>query len=324
MKLAEKLLRLSRPHFGQPVTWLLLCFALVLAVVPFEYAQGERIGPATILSWLPGEVLSAPWLYQVIRWTLIVSAVLWAAQLLIPWSCWATALSFMCLWALRMENSTGAAHTFNVTNMLLVIHAMWYHFYRREICDALRDGRFWSTPLYPRWAFMLGVFYLGLFHTLAGLTKIMHSGLDWGDGLSLQLWVSFEGWPASPFGRLILSNRTIAMLVQSAALFFETTAIMALFSPRLRLIAGIGLLGFYAGVLTTFVDYGFHFNAILVALYFLPAEQLGQRLSAWGNQRFRRRVIEPARGMFGYLRRAIAVRLDFFQTLDVHDRAADP
>ena len=42
--------------------------------------------------------------------------------------------------------------------------------------------------------------------------------------------------------------------------------------PRLRPWIGWALVGFYAGVLATF-DYGFQFNAILTALYFLPCER---------------------------------------------------
>ncbi len=319
MKHVNDLLRLSRPHFGQPVTWMLLLFALILASVPFEYAAGERIGPATVISWLPAAWLSEPLLYEFVRWTLIVAALMWAMQLVIPWSCWTTAVAFMLLWSLRMENSYGAAHTFNVTNMLLIIHAMWYQFYHREIRSSLREGTFWSTPLYPRWAFMLSVFYLGLFHTLAGLTKIMHSGLDWGNGLSLQLWVTFDGWPQSPFGQLIVANRTFAMIVQTAALIFETVSILALFSPRLRVLIGLGLLGFYLGVLTTFVDYGFHFNAILVALFFLPAQPLAHRLYNWGNEQFRARQVRAPASLVGRLKRAAIARLDYFQIAGLTD-----
>lgn len=280
MKFVDDLLRLDRPHFGQLVTWLLLVFALTLAAAPFEYTTGERIGPATVISWLPHRWLSAPAGYEVARWMLVVSAVLWAARRMIPLSCWASVVAFTTLWSLRMENSTGAAHIYNATNMLLVIQALWYTFYAREIKRSMRSGTFWSTPLFPRWAFLLAVFYLGLFHSCAGLSKISSSGLDWGNGLSLQLWVKMDGWPRSPFGQLILANRTFARIVQSAALVLEMTAILAVLSRPLRIFVGIGLLGFYAGVLTTFVDYGFHFNAILVALYFLPAQELIKRMFA--------------------------------------------
>ena len=41
------------------------------------------------------------------------------------------------MWSLRMENMTNGAHIFNVTNMLLVIHAMWFHFRATEIRTAI-------------------------------------------------------------------------------------------------------------------------------------------------------------------------------------------
>lgn len=273
MKVGDDLLKLSRPHFGQAVTWLLLAFALTLTALPFEPQTGPRNEQAaTLLSLLPGAWLASPLVFNATRVVLAVAAVLWAARRLVPWTCWLTVAAFTALWSLRMENVSSGAHIFNLTNMLLLIHALWYQFYHRDIAAAVRAGTFWQTPLYPRWAYLLGVFYIGWFHTLAGLSKIATSGLGWGNGLSLQLWVYLWGWEYSPFGNVILANRTLAMLFQSTALFFETVSILAIV-PRLRVWIGLGLLGFYVGVLGTFVDYGFHFNAILVALFFLPVER---------------------------------------------------
>ncbi len=277
MKFADPLFSLSRPHFGQLATWVLLVFAVVLAFIRVEYLEGERIGPATILSFLPGSLLSSTTLYHVIRVVLVISALLWMARWWIPISCWTTVISFTALWALRMENTYHAAHIFNVTNMLLIVHAAWFHFYRHPIRASLAENRYWKTPLYPRWVFLLCIFHMGFFHSLAGISKIAYSGLDWGDGLSLQLWVHLWGWPSSPFRWMMVNSRTIATIFQTAALVFETVSILAIFDRRLRLLVGLGLLGFYVGVLGTFVDYGFHFNAILVALFFLPLEPLLRR-----------------------------------------------
>ena len=277
MKFANDLLQLSRPQFGQTIVWLLLVFCLVLAALPPNYVDGERIRPATVISFLPDTLLASTTFYHVMRIVLCVAAILWAFRVLIPWSCWATTLGFTIIWALRMENSFGAAHIFNVTNMLLVIHAMWFHFYRREICDSLVARSLWQSAVYPRWAFLLSVFYIGFYHSLAGVSKLRYSGLDWGDGLSLQLWVHLWGWEYSPFGSMILSSRKVATVVQSSALFFETAAVLAVTFPKLRVFIGLGLLGFYAGVLGTFVDFGFHFNAILVAVFLLPVEPMLRR-----------------------------------------------
>lgn len=268
----DNLLCLSRPHFGQATTLILLGFCLLMAAIPVQHMQGPRIGPATVLSLLPDHLLSAPLLHQLARVFLVGSAILWAMQWFIPWSCWATVIAFTTVWALRMENTYHADHIFNVTNMLLVIHAMWYQFYCPEIRQSLAARQFWQTPLYPRWVFLLSVFYIGLYHTLAGVSKLSFSDLVWANGLSLQLWVHLWGWPGSPFGNVILENRTLATIFQNAVLILELMAILALPLRRLRTVIGIGLLCFYAGVLGTFVEFGFYFNAILVAMLLLPVE----------------------------------------------------
>ena len=60
--------------------------------------------------------------------------------------------------------------------------------------------------------------------------------------------------------------------MQTGALVIECASILCIFGSRLRYGVGIGLTGFYIGVLTTFVTFGFHFNAVLVALFLLPVD----------------------------------------------------
>lgn len=261
------------PQFGQLCTWLLCGLSVILAACSFEPETGERLIPATVFSWLPTSVLQSPITMIAARIVLAASAIAWALRRFIPWSSWLTALSFTLVWSLRMENTSHAAHIFNVTNMLLFVHAMWYQFEHRSIRASLEQRRFWSTRLYPNWVFVLSVFYICWFHTWAGLTKMQHSGLDWGNGLSLQLWVHLWGWPGSPTTQLLLASRTLTRLLQTGALVFETMSILGIFSKWLRWIVGFNLLGFYLGVLTTFVDYGFHANAIIVAVFLLPVRE---------------------------------------------------
>lgn len=270
----------TRPAFGQWSTWILLSFSVVLALTPIEFDTGPRTGtPATIFFWLPSSLLSSMAFYNVVRGVLLVATALWAVRVWIPVSCWATVFAFTLLWSLRMENLTNGAHIFNVTNMLLFVHAMWFHFYRHEIAAASRRGDFWSTPCYPRWVLLLCVFYLGWFHSMAGFTKIATSGLGWGDGVSLQLWVKLFGWEPSPFGQLILYDTRLTAWLQTGALVIECASVLCVLHRWLRYAVGLGLLGFYIGVLSTFVTFGFHFNAILVAWFLLPVDRwLGARV----------------------------------------------
>lgn len=269
----RRLFERTPPRFGQYTTWILCGLAIVLSCLPVEYAIGERQSAGTILGWLPGSVLEMPALMWMARAVLLISALCWAAHFGLPFSSWLTALSFTLVWSLRMENTWHAAHIFNATNMLLYVHAMWFQADYVNMKKARQQKRFWTSNLYPNWVFALSVFYLCWFHSWAGATKIVESGFDWGNGLSLQLWVYLWGWPASPTTQLILSSRTLTRLLQTGALIFETSAILGLFNRWLRWIVGFNLLGFYLGVLTTFVDYGFHANALLVALFLLPTRR---------------------------------------------------
>ena len=265
----------STPRFGQISTWLLLLFAVIVALTPIEFDSGpQRAEAATVFSWMPESLIRSPILFFSVRIVLLASAIAWAFRILIPISCWLTVLAFTLCWALRMENLTNGAHIFNVTNWLLIIHAMWWHFRRHEIRTAIDAGTFWHAPLYPRWAFWLCIFYLGWFHTLAGLSKIMATGFGWGDGVSLQLWTQLFGWEPSPFGRVLLWDVRLTALMQTGALAIECLSVLCVINRWFRYAIGFALFGFYVGVLTTFVDFGFHFNAILVAFFLLPVDRL--------------------------------------------------
>lgn len=263
----------TRPMYGQTTIWILLVIALTLAALPPVFHAGPRADRmATLIGWMPESLLRAEWFHHTARALLALSAIAWGLQRALPWSAWLTAASFSLVWALRMENVSNGAHIFHMSAMLLWIHAAWMHAVQREWRDARIAGTWKTTELYPRWVFLLVVFQLGLFHTWAGVFKMASSGLDWGNGLSLQLWVHLFGWEPSPFGKLVLADRTVAMLLQSGAMIIEALSFLCWFGPRWRILIGVGLLGFYSGVLGTFVDYGFHFNCFLVAWFLLPVE----------------------------------------------------
>lgn len=260
------------PDFGQMTVWILISFAICLAILGPSHQTGLRADSATLISFFPEQILSSLYVYQALRVLLVVAAIGWALKRGLAWTPATTSVCFMLIWALRMENVANGAHIFHVANMLIFLHAAWFHLYRVEIVAACQAGTFWQLKLYPGWVFYLAVFYLGIFHAWAGVTKISTSGLDWGNGLSLQLWIYLWGWQASPFAQLALANRLIAQLLQTGALVIETFSFLCWFGRWPRTLVGLGLLGFYTGVLGTFVDYGFHFNAILVALFLLPFE----------------------------------------------------
>lgn len=261
----------SRPHFTQLVLWLLLACALVAGSVPFEVQAGPRQGPATLLSWLPDELLASSTMFWTFRALLWIGAILWALNRLLPASPWLTVIGLTGLWSLHVENTTNTSHCFHMANNLLVIYAIWATVDAREIRAAVSSGRYWTTPLVPRWVTLGCIAYIGLFHTAAGLSKLAFGGPGWASGISLQLWTHLWGYDWSPTTQMILSSRTFTRWLQIGTLVIETAGILAMF-PRLRTLIGVATLGFYAGVLLTF-SYGFYFNALFTALYLLPVER---------------------------------------------------
>jgi len=262
---------------------------------------------------LPDSVLLSRVPIQVCAVLFVIGSLLWLAQVLIPWSGWLTSLAFTAVVALYVENATQVTHVAHVTNMFLLLHALWYHFYRHEISAALVAGCFWSEPLYPRWVHALAVFYLGLFYGLSGLGKLMTSGLGWANGVSLQLWTNLWGEQNSLWARFILEHRQLAVAMQVATLFGESSGLLAIVSRRLRPSIGLTLIGFHVGAICVF-KWGFHANAVMLALFFLPCDRwvaaLIDRLERRAGPP--RQVRYPA-NLWGRFRQALRVRLDVLE-----------
>ena len=279
-RISEHLGGRSLPHFNQLVIWLLLASAAIMACLPFSVQEGPRHGHATLLFWLPDAVLDNPALFWLFRLVLIAGMVLWALNRWLPWSCWLVTLGMAGLWSMHVENTYNTSHIFHMANMLLAIQSIWITAESAAIKRALADRTFWQTRLVPRWVSLASIAYIGLFHTAAGLSKLTTSGPGWASGTSLQIWTYLWGYSWSATTHWIVGSRTLTRCLQIATLMFETAGLLALI-PRLRVWIGLGLLAFYAGVLATF-DYGFQFNALFTALYFLPVEMW---IGGWAKQK---------------------------------------
>ena len=128
-------------RYGVLSVRILLAIAILIAVFPIEFSMGPRSDQsATIFSWLPEWLLRNGMFFALVRIGLISAALMWWARIWTPVSCWLTVAMAMLLWSLRMENLTNGAHVFNVANMLLVVHAMWFQFYHQQIDAALASG----------------------------------------------------------------------------------------------------------------------------------------------------------------------------------------
>lgn len=259
----------TKPHVGQFVVWGILLHAIVFLPVHLPLSAGPRNGPATVLSFLPEVFLTAPPVFHFFRWLLVAAGILWALQLLVPLSSWVSVIAYTVTVALVFENSTQIDHTKNLANLVLFVHAMWYHFDATNICTALTRNAFWTSRVYPKWIHFLSVFCIAIYHSNAALSKLLQSGIGWPNGLSLQLWVHLMGREHSLVNTFILSSRTTAALMQWATLLLEASSLVALFCPRLRVPIGVALLGLYIGIADSF-GFSFALNGFLIAAFFFP------------------------------------------------------
>jgi hypothetical protein len=274
----------ERPYYGQLVlVCLLACGSVLCAYFVFYRPEPgpleSHTGPATLLSSLPVGVLrDRTWSYLA-GGAFAAGAALWLLRWGLPWSGWLAALSYNAAVALFLENAVQATHVGHLTGILLILYALWYQFYYRDIRAADAAGRFWVTPLYPRWVYRCSVFALGLFYGLSGLSKWMQSGPAWATGLPLQLWVRLFGDPQSMFTHMILADRRVAALLSWATLIGETAGLLAIVSRRARPWIGLLLIGFHLGQIGVF-GWGFHANMLFLALVFLPVVDWLPRLIA--------------------------------------------
>jgi hypothetical protein len=264
----------TRPHFGQVVLVALLLSAIPLAAYFLTHPggihpRGDRGGPATVISFLPDAILLDHRLSWFCGGCFLVGAVLWVMRIGLPWSAWLAALGFNGVVALYIESASQVTHVAHLTCILLLIHALWYQCYRKEIAQADAAGRFWTTALYPQWVFSISIFALGLFYGLSGLSKLLRSGPGWASGVPLQLWAHLFGEKSSMWTQWILTSRTFARALQITTLIGETSGLVAIVWPASRPLIGLLLLGFHVGQIAVF-GWGFHANMVLLALFFLP------------------------------------------------------
>ena len=261
-----------KPHVGQFVLWVLLVHEMVLMRGDLPRSEGLRHNQATILSFLPTEILTSQIVFLGFRWLFVVAGILWILQLLLPISSWVCVIAYTITIGMIFENSSQISHTKNLANIVLFVHALWYHFHARDIRMALARNTFWVSSIYPGW-----IYTLSLFHSNAALAKVLESGFRWPNGLSLQLWIELMGREGSVVNELILSNRSVAALMQWVVLCVEASAILAVVFQQLRVAIGVALLGLYVGIADSF-GYSFLLNAILVAAFFFPWPKMIDRV----------------------------------------------
>jgi len=78
-----------------------------------------------------------------------------------------------------------------------------------------------ADPL-PQWCFMLLLYYIGISYTFSGICKLCYSGLSWGDGSSLMMWVEADAINRDNLVfQLLTSHHWLASILQTTTLIAE-------------------------------------------------------------------------------------------------------
>jgi len=253
----------------------------------------DRGVPVSIIGYLlPASILSNPSFLATLKVIFWLSAACWlsvpflsaGSGRFLRWfmasASWLAYLTYTVMASVYWENLPFYLHKFVLPSWLLLIHALWYHFYSDDIIAAVKQRAFWTSALYPRWAYSLSVYTIAVFYTMSGLSKVT-SAFDWGNGLSLQLWTTRYGDFSSEVTQLVMRDRAWARFFQSGALALECSSWLSIFHPILRTLIGIGLLMFHSAVDMTFhID--FRPNMVLISVFLLPIFDL------WGARNGRR------------------------------------
>lgn len=254
----------TTPRVGQKILAVLLLlgfYNLVFEAVPNSagYLVGDSLShwsssPAqavSLVAWFPQSLIHSRPLFWFLVSSYAVFGLLWFLRKWVPWSAWGACLSHTLAISLYLQTQTYVSHSFQLVNQILLIHALWYSLEATRIKAAMQQACFEDAPLYPRWVMELSVLAIAIFYGLAGLNKIRYHGLDWFDGLNMQLFVHLFADHQSQFTGWLLNDRALARWGQILTVLVEIGAFLALI-PRLRGFVAIGLLGLHLGIYVVF------------------------------------------------------------------------
>ncbi|MCW5824717.1 MAG: hypothetical protein KIT34_18105 [Cyanobacteria bacterium TGS_CYA1] len=274
-------------RFGQISLWILLLTASYLVLethLQYQYLpKGDNL---SILGYLlPASFWDSLLVLPLGKTVFFLSALCWAllpvwakkislsedkiAQIAII-SAWVCVFGYFFVACTYWENLPWIRHKFVLPFWLLTLNALWYQFYGGQIVGALKRNEFLKVEIYPGWVYGASVFFISVFYTFSGVSKMM-AAPDWASGLSLQLWTIAYGDQSSPVARLILEDRMYARILQTSVLSLESLSFLAIFFAPLRVLIAIGLFAFHCAVDMVFsIKIPFESQKILLLLYFLP------------------------------------------------------
>lgn len=278
-----------KPRYAQVSIWILLAVSTYLVLethLQYQYLpKGDNL---SVLGYvLPQSFWNNSFILDAGKCVFFPAAFIWAAMPFIVridkisneygaqlavLSAWLCVLSYFFISCTYWENLPWVRHKFILPFWLLTLNALWYQFYASEIVEAFKQGKFYEKSLYPGWVYGASVFFVSVFYTFSGLSKILSCpDFSWANGVSLQLWTYAFGDSSSPVAALILSDRLYAKILQTGVLLLESFCFLSIFFSPVRVLIGLGLVAFHCAVDITFsIKIPFESQKILLLLYFLP------------------------------------------------------
>ena len=135
------------------------------------------------------------------------------------------------------------------------------------------------TDASHRRRFTLGFtyFYVGLGYTLAGISKLGGTGLNWADGRHLWMWVNEKGvdvlsktgvFELNVLQELVLASLTVATLILAFGILTELFAFLMWFR-KLRTPVIMGVLALHVGI-DIIMNIFFYLSVMLLVILGLP------------------------------------------------------
>ncbi|HEY6197079.1 MAG TPA: hypothetical protein VI231_00585 [Candidatus Binatia bacterium] len=261
-------------YFG--VVFVFTTFALVLYYTGYvslgPVVQRERA--LTFLGFLPDRVLFSHMLFRYMKIAVVLGLACWIFHFALPFSAWLTFAAFSVLMCQTIESAYYTVHIYHIAYVSLLVVTFWYTLEYRELRRFRTAAQLYNAQ-YPEWLFFVPFFYLVVTYSYSGIIKLTRNGFGWINGTSLQLWVLMIGDSQSLATKLMVSSRTVALLVQISTLVFESTAFLTLWFRRLRPAYGVALIGMHLGVEMIF-GFSFWGNIAMDFLLLVIYPLLGQ------------------------------------------------
>ena len=244
----------TAPYIDLAIVRILMIFLqLFLILSEFDYYANAVNNPAEIYLPLPMlKVIMLPWgwgarpdefLVMSVYWVTLAAGILALIGLLTNISLFCFAIGSMFLQAFAY--SFGESHHSEAIMMIsLLVFAFspcgkvfsidaWIRGLRRQSAGSVNILKY--DGIFAGWAIRLMQWVFSLIYVSAVLSKLMHGGIDWANGFTLQYYLIEDGLRhGSGLALWISQFHYPVLLAQLVVLFFQSTFFLIILFPRLK------------------------------------------------------------------------------------------